>query len=94
MVLKTDNHVKLCLERERRKNAELKSVVARLHSTIREVNAFVERALKEREGVPLETRAAFLEKLVDRVKSMLFVSATGGQAHFFSSVELSKLIED
>ncbi len=86
MLLKTDNHIKLCLERERRKNAELKSVVARLHNTIREVNAFMERALKEREGVALEGRSAFMEKLVERVKSMLFVSATGGQAHFFSSV--------
>lgn len=34
----------------------------------------------------MEGRIAFLERLVERVKSMLFVSATGGQAHFFSSV--------
>jgi hypothetical protein len=94
MLLKTDNHIKLCLDRERRKNAELKSIVARLHATVREVAAFIERAVREGESVPLEGRPAFLEKLVERVKSMLSVSATGGQAHFFSSVELSKLIED
>lgn len=93
MLLKTDNHIKLCLDRERRKNAELKSLVARLHATVREVAAFIERALGD-QGAPLEGRAAFLERLVERVKSMLSVSVSGGQAHFFSSVELSKLIED
>lgn len=60
--------------------------MARLHNTAKEANLFMERAMKEREAVPIEGRIAFLERLVERVKSMLFVSATGGQAHFFSSV--------
>jgi hypothetical protein len=61
-------------------------VVSRLHATIKEVVSFIERALIEKEGMPLESKAIILEKLVERVKSMLFVSATGKQAHFFSSV--------
>jgi len=32
MMMKTDNHFKLCLEREKRKNTELKGVVGRVQA--------------------------------------------------------------
>lgn len=50
MVLKTDNHVRLCLERERRKNQELKAIVAKLHLKIKETNALIESSLRDRTG--------------------------------------------
>ena len=60
--------------------------MARLHNTAKELNLFVDRAMKEKEAIAMEGRMAFLERLVERVRSMLFVSVSGGQAHFFSSV--------
>lgn len=47
MMVKTDNHFKICLEREKRKNNELKGLVNKLQSKCKDVNSLIERSFKE-----------------------------------------------
>jgi hypothetical protein len=43
--LKTDNHFRLYLDRENRKNLELKGIVAKLHNKIKEVNCYIDKTI-------------------------------------------------
>lgn len=47
MMVKTDNHFKLCLEREKKKNNELKALISRLQAKVTEVGLLIDRTHKE-----------------------------------------------
>jgi asparagine synthetase A len=86
--------LKLCLDREKRKNAELKSIVAKLHHKIREANALIESSIHGKATVPKEELLRFYETLVDSVKYKLFVSNSSEHPQALSSAELSKFLEN
>ena len=44
---KTEGHFKVCLEREKRKNSELKGLVARLQGKVKDASQGVDKCLSE-----------------------------------------------
>ena len=75
MLMKTENHFKICMEREKRKNAELKGMVGKLQTKYKEIGFLIDKSLKEidKDGL-MSTRMRKLERVIEDVKLRLVLT--------------------
>jgi hypothetical protein len=65
MEIKTENHFKICLDREKRKNVELKSLVGKLQTKHKQIHQLIEKYAENAAKGGFETdREKILEQIV------------------------------
>ena len=93
MMMKTDNHFKLCLEREKRKNTELKGVVGRVQAKNEQIRALVEQALKRKsQKSGSSEREKQLERLIEEIKMKTILVSSPKKEIRMDSHEFSDIL--
>ena len=84
----------MCLEREKKRSSELKALVAKLQSKVKETSQGIEQCLGQAEMEEVSgERLRVIERGMEEARVKLLVSGLSDPANAISSLELKSLLE-